>query len=115
MGIFSFLKKKEEPLSSENLGINTDFSNDPINHNLSNLSNNNFQDYSHLEPSMNLSQPATQFPNQQFTNDTLQKDIQILSLKLDAIKSELDSINQRIKNIESIAEKEQMQQNKRWY
>jgi prefoldin subunit 5 len=45
----------------------------------------------------------------------LQKDIQIISLKLDSIKSELDAMNQRIKNIEAIAQKEQGGQRQKWY
>ncbi len=46
----------------------------------------------------------------------LQKDLQILSLKLDAIKSQLDSVNQRVSTIERIALKdEQQMQQKRWY
>lgn len=63
---------------------------------------------------MNSSQNYQQQPQQTTSND---KDMQIISLKLDAIKSELDAINQRIKNIENIAEKEQQPQTqqKRWY
>lgn len=118
MGIFNLFKKKEEPINYDvdlNTNLNTNFSNESINNTKSNTSSG-FQDYSHLEPSINLSQSPAQFSNQNIIqNDTLQKDIQILSLKLDAIKAELDNINQRIKNIEAIAEKEQMQQNKRWY
>jgi hypothetical protein len=49
------------------------------------------------------------------TSNSSDKDMQILSLKLDAIKAELDSINQRLRNIEIIAEKEQQPQTKRWY
>jgi chaperonin cofactor prefoldin len=48
------------------------------------------------------------------SND-LQKDIQLISLKLDAIKSELDAVNQRLRNIESIAEREQIKPGKKWY
>jgi hypothetical protein len=55
--------------------------------------------------------------NAQQPGSGLEKDIQIISLKLDAIKSEMDSMNQRIKNIEMIAEKEQQPTTpqKRWY
>ena len=35
--------------------------------------------------------------------------------KLDAIKSEIDSMNQRLKNLESIAEREQSKTTKKWY
>lgn len=62
------------------------------------------------------SQPTQSF--QQPASSDMQKDIQILSLKLDAIKSTLDSLNQRVANIERIAENEQVKQTqtqKRWY
>jgi len=45
----------------------------------------------------------------------ISKDIQMISLKLDAIKSELDAINQRLKSLESIAEREQIKSTKKWY
>jgi hypothetical protein len=68
-----------------------------------------------LQPSVNLS--TQQFaPSQPVGGSDLQKDMQIISLKLDAIKAELDSMNQRIKNIENIAQKEQQQTpQKKWY
>jgi len=46
----------------------------------------------------------------------ISKDIQMISLKLDAIKSELDAINQRLRSLESIAEREQIKTTtKKWY
>ncbi len=39
--------------------------------------------------------------------DLISKDIEVVSAKLDALRSTLDSMNQRIANIERIAEKEQ--------
>ncbi|MGV8150680.1 MAG: hypothetical protein ACP5NV_03060 [Candidatus Woesearchaeota archaeon] len=118
MGITDFFKKKEpEPDFNTNLGL--DFGSDP-NKNFGKDPNGDFnnpnQYMPHQEaavaPSVNLS--TAQF-HQNPDND-LQKDLQILSLKLDAIKAELDGMNQRIKNIEQIAQKEQQQtQTKRWY
>jgi len=66
--------------------------------------------------SMN-SNPYGQSPMQQSApqGQDLSRDIQMISLKLDAIKSEMDAINQRLKNLESIAEREQSKTTKKWY
>jgi hypothetical protein len=120
MGIMDMFKKKDPGLdidSSLGLDSGTDFGN-PVMNSLNQSPGNDFNQGFHdqLQPSINLSsqqfQPAQQM---QSSGGDLQKDIQILSLKLDAIKAELDSMNQRIKNIETIAEKEQVQQPKKWY
>lgn len=124
MGIKDFFKKKDAELdidaslglnSPADLGLGNEFGNpNPANPSMGNDFGQGFHEQ--MQPSMNLSsqqfQPVQQMQNQ---GGDLQKDIQILSLKLDAIKAELDSMNQRIKNIESIAEKEQIQQPKKWY
>ncbi len=46
---------------------------------------------------------------QQGSTGDVQKDLELISSKLDAIKSELDSMDQRIRKIEKIAEGEQAQ------
>ena len=61
----------------------------------------------------NLSTMGMQSMQSNAPQQGMDKDLQIISLKLDAIKSELDNLNQRMKNLEMIAEKEQ--QPKKWY
>lgn len=142
MGIMDFFKKKEEPIDNFS-GLDHGLGNNP--NPLDNLGNfdqglgQNFENnglgqdnHSKFEPSNNLSTMSnlnssnfSQIQNVQqnqpqsmpMSND-IAKDLQILSLKLDAIKSELDSVNQRIQNIERIAQKDEQQmqqQQKRWY
>jgi|GEM_PF-3353132 len=62
------------------------------------------------QSSMGMQQPAMQGSN-------MERDMQMISLKLDAIKSELDAMSQRLRNLESIAEREQMKASpqKKWY
>jgi hypothetical protein len=122
MGLMDFLKKRSDSglgsdASSFDIGNSSlDSSSTP----LSNLSNPS-PDYQpeHLNPSMNLSsmnssfsqssaQPMSQGPD-------MSKDLQMISLKLDAIKSELDAMNQRLKSLEMIAEREQSRSTKKWY
>lgn len=124
MGLKDFFKKKEPELDIDaSLGLNSpsdvgsglgnDFGNpNSMNPALGNDFSQGFHEQ--MAPSVNLSSQQFQ-PVQQMSGGDLGKDIQILSLKLDAIKAELDSMNQRIKNIEAIAEKEQVQQPKKWY
>jgi hypothetical protein len=117
MGIFDFWKKKEPETPDLSLDVTTPNMND----NLGMGQNFGAQQDTGANSlgSMNLSTMGNptyaQYPNQQ--GGTVEKDLQILSLKLDAIKSELDNISQRVKNIEGIAEKEQQQgqQKQRWY
>jgi len=45
---------------------------------------------------------------------TLHKDLEVVSAKLDALRASIDSMNQRIMNIESIAKQEQEKQRIRW-
>ena len=124
MGLMDFLKKRNESgMGSDSLNMDTSPSIDsrtpPSNYGM-----DFSQQESNLNPSMNLStmngggfgqssmqQSFSQVPQ----NNDMQKDLQMISLKLDAIKSEIDAMNQRLKNLESIAEREQMKTNKKWY
>ncbi len=73
------------------------------------------QNTSHMSEMGGSPQSYAQYPTPASGSD-IQKDLQILSLKLDSIKSELDSVNQRVATIERIALKdEQQMQQKRWY
>ncbi len=57
--------------------------------------------------------PAASFSETSQT--TLQKDVEILSAKIDALRASIESMNQRIINIENIAKAEQEKQQKvRW-
>jgi hypothetical protein len=109
-----FRRKKEEDVLNTELspttpGMNLDQGmNDPLN------SGNSFNPSMDSMNSANLSNMGMVNQGFQQGND-LQKDIQIISLKLDSIKSELDAMNQRIKNIEAIAQKEQGGQRQKWY
>jgi len=112
-----FRRKKEEDIlnmdlapTSPGMGQEHNSMNDP-------MMSSSFGQGSNPMDSVNLSNMNMQSSNSGFQpgGQDLQKDIQILSLKLDSIKSELDAINQRIKNIESIAEKEQVQPRQKWY
>jgi len=69
-------------------------------------------DYSSMN-SNSFGQSSMQQPVPQ--GQDLSRDIQMISLKLDAIKSEMDAISQRLKNLESIAEREQLKTTKKWY
>jgi hypothetical protein len=44
----------------------------------------------------------------------MQRDMQMISLKLDAIKAELDAMSQRLRHLEMIAEKDSGK-NPKWY
>ena len=58
--------------------------------------------------------PSYSQPNQNISDINLGKDMEIISAKLDAIKAELDSINQRLKRIERIAEGETTAYKDKW-
>jgi hypothetical protein len=119
MGFMDFLKKKSDSglgsdAASFDIG-NTDFD----------------KNTGSASPALNYGQdlnPSTDFsgmnnssfgqsPMQQSTSQgpDISKDLQMISLKLDSIKSELDAINQRLKSLESIAEREQIKTTKKWY
>jgi len=70
-------------------------------------------DYGMMNNSSSFGQPQMQQSMSQGSD--ISKDIQMISLKLDAIKSELESMNQRLKSLESIAEREQSKTTKKWY
>jgi hypothetical protein len=100
---------------------NTDLGNNAAFPNAPNSPQMNYQPEGNLSPSMNLSsmgntafgQSSMQQPAQ---GPDIEKDLQMISLKLDAIKSEVDAMSQRLKNLESIAEREQSKStNKKWY
>ena len=61
-------------------------------------------------------QPQFQQPYAQQTRGfTTEKDLEIISSKLDALRAALDSINQRLANLEAIARGEEEQSKKRYY
>lgn len=53
-------------------------------------------------------------PTQNWSDKNISKDLEIISNKLDAIKSTLENLDYRVKNLERIAEGEQKPQ-KPWY
>ena len=84
-----------------------------------------FQKYPSFNQSQGFSQPAYQ-PPQQFnsqpsfsSNDDSSfinsKNLEVISSKLDALKASVESMNQRLANIEAIARGEQEEQRKRRY
>jgi len=134
MGLMDFLKKKSDSgagLGAESDGLNFNSSNlamDKTGIPPSNFGGEYQLDHNDLNPSMNsgmsnmnsspssFGQPMSmQQPTVQSSN--MERDMQMISLKLDAIKSEIDAMNQRLKNLESIAEREQLRSNtpKKWY
>lgn len=56
--------------------------------------------------------PAQQQQPQGFTAE---KDLEVISSKLDALRAALDSINQRLANLEAIARGEEEQSKRRYY
>ena len=137
MGFFDIFKKKKDPDFGNidtglglggNLGLDANAGSDPLSmHTDMAMREHNLDTGMGMNPAANLSnagmgQSSGMQGMQSYSNygsqggsSGIEKDLQILSLKLDAIKSEIDSMNQRIKNIEMIAEKEQNPQQKRWY
>jgi hypothetical protein len=78
---------------------------------MSAMMDNNFNQHNQFQQ-----QPSSMMPQAQ--SGDMGRDLQMISLKLDAIKSEIDAMNQRIKNVEAIAEREQALQHpqqKKWY
>lgn len=124
MGLMDFLRKKSDTsMGLESSGMDSDplASPNPMNPSFNMNSGMDFQpEHSSLNPSMsmaNMNGSAFGQPMQQSMAPApdLQKDIQVISLKLDAIKSELDAMSQRLRNLESIAEREQVKTSKKWY
>jgi hypothetical protein len=127
MGLMDFLKKRSDAgIGAEESGLNTNFDNSFSTDNNINTPQTSFgsgfQPEQQLNPSMSLStmnnntfgqSPMSQMSQPQGLD--ISKDLQMISLKLDAIKSDLDAMNQRLKSLESIAEREQLKTNKKWY
>ena len=72
-----------------------------------------YQRYPSFQPNQNF-QPAYQAPLSD-SNVIITKNLEVLSSKLDALKATLDSMNQRIANIEAIARGEEQQQRRKYY
>jgi hypothetical protein len=116
MGLMDFLKKKSDAVGSDELGLDSS----GLGQDGMPSMNKGIDFQQDLSPSMSISSMNnTAFghtSSQTMQQDSgLQQDIQVISLKLDAIKSELDAMNQRMKNLEMIAEREQSKANKKWY
>ncbi len=131
MGLMDFLRKKSDSgMGLESSGMDSD----PLAsvNAMNNMNNPSFnmnsgmefqQDNSNinnLNPSMSMSSMGGSSFGQPMQQSMappqdMQKDLQMISLKLDAIKSELDAMNQRMRNLEAIAEREQIKTGKKWY
>jgi hypothetical protein len=117
MGFMDFLKKKSDSglgseASSFDLGKMEADSMTPATPGMDfgqNPNMSNPTDYSSMNSS-SFGQSSMQPQGQDMS-----RDIQMISLKLDSIKSELDAINQRLKSLEQIAEREQSKTTKKWY
>lgn len=63
-----------------------------------------------IKPGMEVTEMPTEaekFQQQSGGKDTIQKDLEIISSKLDALKSSVENIDQRVRKIEKIAEDSQ--------
>lgn len=60
-------------------------------------------------------QPQFQQPYPQQQGFAAEKDLEIISSKLDALRAALESINQRLANLEAIARGEEEQSRRRYY
>ena len=122
MGFMDFLKKKNDVgTGADGLNFDSTMPTDLNSGSQQPAFGMDLSQQSNLSPSMSMSsmgnntfgQPA---PSQSIQPESsMERDIQMMSLKLDAIKSELDSVSQRLKNIEMIAEREQSKTTKKWY
>ena len=82
-----------------------------------------FQKYPSFPPQQNFQapslQPAPSFQAQPYPpssdNYIASKNLEIISSKLDALKASIDSMNQRVANIEAIARGEQEEQRRKRY
>lgn len=69
-----------------------------------------------FQPSPSLQQPSFQQPSYQSDNYIASKNLEVISSKLDALRASLESVNQRLANIEAIARGEQEDtRRKRYY
>ncbi|MGV8086845.1 MAG: hypothetical protein ACP5N1_04400 [Candidatus Woesearchaeota archaeon] len=123
MGFMDFLKKKSDVGTGvEGMNFDSAMPTTDFNTGLPQQGFGADLQQQNLSPSMNMSsmggnafgQPAMS-QSMPSAEPHLEKDLQMISLKLDAIKSELDAVNQRLKNLESIAEREQTKTAKKWY
>lgn len=75
-----------------------------------------FQKYPSFQPQQGFQSPSFQQPSYG-TNDSYiaSKNLEVISSKLDALRASLESINQRLANIEAIARGEQEDTRKRRY
>jgi len=124
MGLMDFLKKRsDDSLGLDSSTFDTKF--DPGTLDFNNQASPNhateFQPEHNLGPSVNLSTMSMNSPGfgqtmqQSIPQTSDSRELQVISLKLDAIKSEIDAMSQRLRNLELIAEKEQMKTGKKWY
>ena len=78
-----------------------------------------YQKYPSFQPSQNFQAPSFQAPSysQPPSNDNYiaSKNLEVISSKLDALRASLESISQRLANIEAIARGEQEDTRKRRY
>ena len=70
-----------------------------------------FQQQAFASPA--FSQPAVQYPTD--SSYIASKNLEIISSKLDAIRATIESINQRLANLEAIARGEEDSRRKRYY
>ena len=128
MGFLDVFKKKSDdlPIQNDGLGYDTSaltndvtgipkseagYGMDPNASLQTAMMDSNFSQHNQFQQ-----QPSSMIPQTQ--PGDMGRDLQMISLKLDAIKSEIDAMNQRIKNVEAIAEREQALQHpqqKKWY
>ena len=81
-----------------------------------------YQKYPSFQPSQNFQAPAFQQspypqPSQSSDNYIASKNLEVISSKLDALRASLESISQRLANIEAIArgEQEDTRSRRRYY
>jgi hypothetical protein len=119
LGKLAFWKKKDDLDIGKDLGIDKDMGLDigqgPSPDLGMGLEPQQYQKYPSFQQS-NF-QPAFQQPYQQpsYSNDMTSKNLEVISSKLDALRASLESINQRLANIEAIARGEQEDQRRRRY
>ena len=74
-----------------------------------------YQKYPSFQQPLFQQQPAYQQPSYQNDPYIASKNLEVISSKLDALRASLESINQRLANIEAIARGEQEDSRKRRY
>ena len=120
MGLMDFLKKKSDTgFDTGGMNFDTNFGDNSAMNSMSSTPQPSFgsefqPEHNNFSPSVNLSTMNSQYQSS-IPQPDISKDLQLISLKLDSIKSELDAMNQRLRSLESIAEREQVKSNKKWY